>query len=481
MTTNESTRDALVELHAGLTDRRTPQVVAEDLLRIGADGWVPKREAAVLRALAQDAHWYRGDRAWKKHPGLARAYNAAASAMSVVADTVSLDPLPAADPTDPVSLCTWLDLALTDLGLTGEVHPARRSQQPRTRTLTYYGYTSSVPVHPRGRRGDRSGHVDPRTRHDAARRRAHLPGVSVRTYRRAVAAVTHLQQRTAVLAAERDREACIAFGKSRLAYRIGFDAFSACPRTAAFVAYYVGRLNAQTVFTNGSQDRPMDDVAAALLTAALNSPTVRADVIARVLTRQSVLTLLSEAERGALLGAYWEQLGASARLLDATFDRNRDRAAMVVRRGDDSSTWNAASRAFNQARTGWLNLLRGQGLDFLLEGMCPGKVPALVAGDVAHWHEESGGGAHADAAVFADLPLPWDVVLRGALCPASLVRRVCESHGLDADITGWTSPYRQASLATAAAAAPLVHGIAVASPLLADWLRRQGALSGQAA
>ena len=41
------------------------------------------------------------------------------------------------------------------------------------------------------------------------------------------------------------------------------------------------------------------------------------------------------------------------------------------------------ARAFNQARTGWLNLTRGLGYDDVIEASCPGKVPALVAADVA--------------------------------------------------------------------------------------------------
>lgn len=474
------TTATLHTLFTGLRERPSPQQVAASLVTLGADTWLPEADAATLRRLAAHGRLYTSmpDR-YPTHPGLARAYTAAERALRVVTAAACRDmPMPA-DPTDPAPLARWVAGAWTLLGVTGDPQPAR----PATRKLreqTWGTYSYKSPSQPRGPRGDRLGHVDVRTRLTAEGRRALLPGVSVRAYRRAVAAVAHLEQRVGVLTAQRDREATVAAGKSRLAATIDEDAFTACPRTAAFVAYYCARLGMRTVFTSGSQDRPMDTLAEALLTAALDAPTCRPDVIARVLTRRSVLVRLTDEQLGDLLGTYFEQLATAARVLERAFDPNRDRVRMVVRRGDDSSSWNAASRAFNQARTGWLSLVDMLGLSDSLSGHLPGKVPALVAGDVAWWHESEGGSQHADVVAWAALPLPWDVVLHGAPCPVELVRAACIGAGLDAEKTGWTRPYRQQQLEVATVAPELVHGVAVASPLLAAVLRDAGVFSGQA-
>jgi hypothetical protein len=494
--TERTEDEVLRRLYRGLRERRLPQDVAVDLVELRADRWLSAAGVRDLYGLmrrarawrtAQDAGEIVGGtigssmpQAWRRHPGLARAYAAATTAMAVVAAAVG-ESVPAADPADPASLRAWLGWALRLLGLPDEEpRPARPTVRRRPVPVTWYGGTYHRLPKPSGARGDRGGHVDARKRMDAATRRKRLPGVSVRAYRRAVRAVLHLQQRTGVLAAERDREAAVAFGKTRLAHLVTEEEFMACPATAAFTAYYVARLNMRTTFTSGSQARPMDSLAEALLEGALASPTCQPRVLASVLTRWRVLDMLSDAECGELLGRYYEQMAACARALRRCFDVNRDRLRMVVRAGDDSSTWNAASRAFNQARTGWLNLTRGLGYDDLVEASCPGKVPALVAADVAAWHAREGHDQHIDVRVWAELPLPWDVVLGDADCPAELVRQVCRRHGVDPETSGWTQPYRQDLTELPEPAPDLVHGVTVSSPLLASIMRRAGVYSGQA-
>jgi hypothetical protein len=398
--------------------------------------------------------------------------------MSAVADGAGR---PVVDHTDPESLRAWLRWATDALGLpAGTPRPVRPTAPRRPVAVTWWSGTHYRLPKARGARGDGGGHVDMRDRLDAATRRERLPGVSVRAYRRAVRAVLHLQQRTEVLAAERDRETAVAFGKARLAYLVTEEDFRACPATAAFVAYYVARLNMRTVFTSGSQARPMDTLAEELLSVALAAPTCRPWVLASVLTRRRVLDLLDDTQCGVLLGRYYEHLAAAARALRRSFDPHRDATRMVVRAGDDSSTWNAASRAFNQARTGWLNLTRGIGYEDVVEASCPGKVPALVAADVAAWHAREGREQHVDVRVWADLPWPWDVVLGDAACPADLVRQVCLRHGVDPQTAGWTQPYRQEMNDLPVPAPDLVHGVQVTSPLLAHVLRHAGVFSGRA-
>lgn len=475
-------------MYVGLRQRRPPQDVVLDIGELDPRRWlsaVGQRDlyAMIRHRRASDAigPWMSVGSSmpttWRRHPGLARAYEAARSAVEAVGGE-----LPGADPADPDSLLRWLSSALTLLGLPdGEPWPARPTkprrpvQMPSWNGGTYY----ALPT-PSGARGDRGGHADPRERMSAAARRERLPGVSVRAYRRAVRAVLHLQQRAGVLAAERDREASIAFGKTRFAHLVTEEDFVACPATAAFTAYYVSRLNLRTLFTSGRQARPMDDLAEQLLAAALASPTCRPWVLASVLTRWSVLDRLDDEQCGHLMGLYYEQLAASARSLRLAYDVRRNPTDMIVRAGDDSSTWNSASRAFNQARTGWLNLTRGLGYDDVVEASCPGKVPALVAADVAVWHRLEGRDQHADVQVWADLPVPWDVVLGDDACDADRVRQACWRHGVDPEATGWTQPYRQEYTERPAPARDLVHGVTVSSPLLAHVLRSIGVFSGQA-
>jgi len=489
----------LHRLYLGIRERRPPQDVAVDIVDLGADRWLSAVGTRDLYALMRDQQarqllvakngpvvWSEPvgssmPTTWRRHPGLARAYEAASNVVDAVALAAGRQGPAGADPTDPASLRQWLGSALTLLGLPDEQPwPARptmpRRPVPRTSWsgATYYGLRK-----PPGARGDRGGHADARDRMSTATRRELLPGVSVRMYRRAVRAVLHLQQRTEVLAAERDREASIAFGKARLAHLVAEEDFVACPATAAFTAYYVARLNMRTLFTSGRQARPMDTLAEQLLAAALTASTCRPWVLASVLTRWSVLDRLDDEQCGRLMGLYYEQLAASARALRRVYDVRRDPTHMIVRAGDDSSTWNSVTRAFNQARTGWLNLMRGLGYDDAIEASCPGKVPALVAADVAAWHRREGRDQHAEVQVWADLPLPWDVVLGDDSCPAELVRQACRRYGIDPETTGWTQPYRQDLTELPAPARDLVHGVTVSSPLLARVLRQTNVFSGQ--
>ncbi|WP_127502566.1 hypothetical protein [Actinoplanes solisilvae] len=470
--------EILRRLYRGLRERRAPQDVAADLLELRAERWL---SAVGIRDLYRIVRFHGTQsgssmpKTWRRHPGLGRSYEVAAAALTAVGQKPE-----AADPADPVSLRRWLGAATALLGLPeGPSRPPRSTVKRRPVAMTWGHWTYYRLPTPRGARGERGGHVDARERLDAEARRERLPGVPVRAYRRAVRAVLHLQQRTEVLAAERDREAATAFGKARLAHLVAEDDFVACPATAAFTAYYVARLNLRTVFTSGSQARPMDSLAEELLAAAMASPVRQPWVLASVLTRWSVLDLLDDVQCGTLMALYYEQFAAAARALRRSFDENRDPTHMIMRMGDDSSTWNAASRSFNQARTGWLNLLRGLGYEDVLEASCPGKVPALVAADVAAWHRLSGRDQHVDVRVWAELPLPWDVVLGDDDCPAELVRRVCARHGVDAEAAGWTQPYRQVRIELPEPAPDLVHGIAVASPMLAGVLRQAGVFSGQ--
>lgn len=480
-------QEILRRLYQGLRKRRPPQDVAHDLVRLGFQRRLSAVGGTELYRIIRRAKAFAAAGAtgssmpttWRHHAGLCRAHQAASAAMAPIAASAGV-PTMAADPTDPQSLLAWLEWAIGLLGLPGDKpQPARPTMRRTPIAVKWWGGTYYRLPSPRGARGQRGGHADTRVRMDAATRRERLPGVPVRAYRRAVRSVLHLQQRTQVLARERDREAAVAFGKARLAHLVTEEEFVACPMTAAFTAYYVSRLNMRTLFIAGPQARPMDTLAEELLEKALAAPTCRPFVLASVLTRQRVLDLLDDDECGRLLGIYYEQLAACARILRHSYDVNRDPRHMIVRAGDDSSSWNVASRAFNQARTGWLNVTKALGFEDVVELSCPGKVPALVAADVAAWHAREGKDQHMDVRVWADLPLPWDVVLDDDDCPAEMVRQACQRHGVDPDRSGWTQPYRQAFTELPEPAPDLVHGVVVASPLLASVLRGIGVFSGQ--
>ena len=269
-------------------------------------------------------------------------------------------------------------------------------------------------------------------------------------------------------------------GKSRLASRLTWEDFSADRASACFVAYFASRCGLRSEFTNGPQERPYDGVAHALFCHATASPSPNWWAIAHVFPERQVLDHLSDGQKGRLLGMWFGLLEQVADFLRETWEANRfDRNSMIVKRGNDSSTWNVTAGAWNKARDGWIALLYGLGFDGVLEAMCPGKVLRLMAGDVAWWHRASGGGLSLDTAVWAALPLPWDVLSGKAECRLGFVEEVCRAHGVDPVKSGWIAP-KPAAVARPFRPTPeLVHGVTVAHPGLAAALRKLGVFSGK--
>lgn len=458
--------DTLKQLYTGLAGRPAPQDVAETILQV-PDVEMPATVRGQLEGLAQSRSVYMGD-TFPKHSGLQRPAESAEKLVGQVAEKLNREPLWAPDGQDPNALRAWIDEALALLGF------ADREPQPTHRTPPPSGFERSPWGSRPSPRGDRLGHADFRERLSSAECDPRVPR---RLYRHAVRAVLHLQQRAEVFAARKDLEYVTRFAKSRLAGDITFDGFSADVPTALFVAYYTSRLTMRTMFAS-SQVRPMDELAEQLLGWAMGSATCRYDVLAHVLTRQSILSQLSDRQLQDLGDKYWTALTAASRCLEKAWDPNRDRSEMVVRRGDDSTTWNLASRAFNQARTGLLNLqLAGVENPFGAPDVLPGKVPALVASDIAAAHMLSGELQHGDVTVWAELPLPWEVVLYGVRCPVALVEQTCEMYAVDPRV-GWTHPYRQEQLEAVEAAPNLVHGVAVNDPVIAAALHESGWFGG---
>ncbi len=264
--------------------------------------------------------------------------------------------------------------------------------------------------------------------------------------------------------------------KSCLATKIPLEVLARDLDSACLVAYLTARMSMRSVFTNGPQERPFDEIAAALLAhCERGEPCWLA--IAHVMPDREVVRRLYDEERGRLLAVAFDAMVDASEFLREVYCRSSiDRSTMIVRRGNDSSTWNEAAGAWNKAREAWITLVHVMGLDGLLDAMLPGKALRLMAADVAYWHRISGGGTHPDTAVFAALPLPWEVLSGEAPCPRAMVETVCRAHGVSA--AGWVGPRERREAVPFRPTPELVHGVAVSSPALAQTLRKLGVFGG---
>lgn len=319
---------------------------------------------------------------------------------------------------------------------------------------------------------------DSHTRMNRAQR--HAVGVfkCQRWYNKRFRILVHLEDKIRRLALAVRKYDFTRISKSALATKIRREDFDADLNTACFVAYMSARMSTRSMFTNASQERAYDEIADMLLERCKRSPTTRWDVIAHVVPDEVVLRRLSDEQRGMLLGRWWSILVDMAEMLRGiATTTNFNRAKMIVSRGNDSSTWNQVAGGWNKAREHWISLLYALGAEGLLVSACPGKVMRLMAADVARWHESSGGGAHPDTKVWADLPPPWEVVRGEASCGLADIETACRRHGVTP--TTWTSARGPRKPVPFKPTPELVHGVSVASPDLAMVLRKAGVFSGK--
>ncbi len=301
--------------------------------------------------------------------------------------------------------------------------------------------------------------------------------ISKRQYNKRFRLAARMERKRLRVIREQVKRSLTLASKSRLASRLKSDQFRDT-NTACFIAYYVARCNLRSVFTNQSQARPFDEICDMLLKRCHSSESTDWTAIAHVLPDADVLKNVSAEDRGRLLGDYFAVMQSAAELLREVWDQsNISRETMVVRRGNDSTTWNVTAGAWNKIRSGWFSLLFSLGLDEWIESMCPGKVLRLMAADVAAWHRASGGDLHADTGPWCDLPLPWEV-LRGQPCPKSRVLEICRKWRVDPVKSGWVAPPPDRKVARYSPTPELVHGVEVSSPQLAALLRSLGVFSG---
>ncbi len=304
--------------------------------------------------------------------------------------------------------------------------------------------------------------------------------LSKRQYNKRFRLAGRMERKRERLARELEKREFTLISKSRLASTLTWEEFSLDRNTACFVAYFTARCNLRSEFTISGQQRPFDEVCDLLFRRCKNSNSTNWWAIAHAFPDSEVLTHLDDARKGEFLGRWYTMLDRIALLLKETWDHSDiNRQTMIVRKGNDSSTWNATAGAWNKARETWIALVHAIRLDEILEGQCPGKVLRLMAADVAAWHRMTGGGLDPDTQVWNDLPLPWEVISGVRDCPRKLVEDVCHRHGIDPVKSGWSAPRPGRKVHAFRPTPELVHGVTVGHPGLALALRKMGVFSGK--
>lgn len=321
--------------------------------------------------------------------------------------------------------------------------------------------------------------------------------ISKRNYNKKWRLLKRLEKKLLKFKRELKKVAFQKISKHGLAHTIEYEDFSQDLNTACFIAYYNARCNLRSVFTNQSQDRPFDEISQMLLNRCKGVRVVKRYgfmkseeedkesssanwwAIAHIYPDQGVLMNLIDQQKGALLGKWTKILEEIAGLLSEIWNKSSlNKATMVVKRGDDSTTWNNTAGAWNKARDSWINLIYAMGLDTILEEVCFGKVLRLMAADVVAWHQSSGGKIDPNTQVWNQLPLPWEVFTEQAKCTKAMVEECCKAAGIDAEKSGWIAP-RGHGVAMFKPTPELVHGVAIANPYLAKILKRHKYYSGK--
>ena len=224
--------------------------------------------------------------------------------------------------------------------------------------------------------------------------------------------------------------------KSRLTFRITREDFFADPDTAMYIAYIVSRLNLRSQFTWGQQDRAFDRVGKMLLDR-LYPERAQWFAIALVDPDPAIIGRLDSNQKGRLINEWYEVMKTAARILRDLAERyNFNLDTMIVKKGDDSSSWNEAAGAFNKCRQGWVNTMIASGMDSIFDAYLPGKALRLMAADVAYMHRHYGSGdLHPDTKVWNDLPKPWEVLFGETTCNKNQIIETCAKYELDPK--GW--------------------------------------------
>ncbi|MBC1194986.1 hypothetical protein H0901_06735 [Microcystis aeruginosa BLCCF158] len=304
--------------------------------------------------------------------------------------------------------------------------------------------------------------------------------ISKRRYNKLFRHLTRMEAKLNKLISELKKLMFTKVGKSGLAHLLSQEDFLKDRNSTCFIAYYVARSNLRSEFTIYGQQRPYDEIADMLFNRCRNNVKTNWWAIAHVYPTQEVLFQLSDSQKGELLGQWYGILEEIAQLLKVVWERsNINRSTMVVRRGNDSSTWNNTASAWNTARSNWISLLYAMGSEEILQSICFGKVLRLMAADVVAWHYSAGGQLDSDTAVWNELPLPWEVLSGQQSCNLSMIESICWKHHVDPIKKGWTVPRTSGKPVAFTPTPELVHGVSISNPALAKVLRSSGFFSGK--
>lgn len=311
------------------------------------------------------------------------------------------------------------------------------------------------------------------------RREAGLGQISKRRYNKLFRFLTRFEDKIKTYSQEIVKERLTRVGKSLLAIDLTEDLLMD-DNTLCFVAYMTSTLNRRSIFTNQEQVRAFDRIADQLWKRCTRSETTNYFAVAHVFLDEKVAKRLSDEQKGTLIGRYYQIMSDAAIMLRKVWNSfgEVNLTEMIVRRGQDSSTWNQSAGAWNKAREIWMGLLETLNMTSMFEDRMPGKIMRLMAADVARWHQSSGGGVHPDTKVWADLPYPWLVITGEQECDIDLIRKACERHEVDPS-KGWVNARMKKEAVAVEHSPELVHGVVVGSPFLAKILRDAGAFSGK--
>lgn len=319
--------------------------------------------------------------------------------------------------------------------------------------------------------------------------------ISKRQYNKKWRALKRLEKKLHVTIREIKKLEFQKIAKHGLSHQLTLEEFASDLNSACFIAYYNARCNLRSVFTNQSQDKPFDEISKVLFNRCKGRRTKVFDflindryqkqnntnwwAIAHIYPSREVLSNLKDEEKGIFLGKWTTILQEIAELLDDVWTvSNMNRQTMIVKRGNDSTTWNNTAGAWNKARDSWMNLIYSLGMEYILDEVCFGKVLRLMAADVVAWHHSSSGKLDPNTDVWNKLPLPWEVFQGKENANKQLVIQYCNEAGLDPEKSGWIAP-RAHGVAVFKPTPELVHGVAVSNPFLAEILKRQGCFSGK--
>lgn len=331
-----------------------------------------------------------------------------------------------------------------------------------------------------GANGDfKSGRLDAGARHEfnvlSRFGRAQIP-LGHRAYNKRFRVATKLVEKAERYAKIGRQKQLAQIAKSSLACVLPYEEFAKDHLTAIFVAYLTATLNRRSEFTFESQKRAFDEVCAGLFAKLEMSNTTNWLAVAHVYPNDGVLSRLTNEQRGKLIGTWYQVMVETAttlKRLAETQDLNLEQ--LIVKKGNDSSTWNESAGAFNKARDGWISALYSMGWETILDRFCPGKALRLMAADVAFVHRHHLSGLEPDTAVWGKLARPWSVVLDGYPQNRASIEQACQIFGIEGK--GWVKP-RSKTVAPFETTPELVHGVTVSSPKFAEVLKKAGFFAG---